>query len=565
MKFSVIVITIIITLSCFVTIAAASDPQWHISTVDSTGDVGRYTSLALDGTGNPRISYYNYVFNDGNLKYAKWTGTAWEISTVDSGGDVGQYCSLKLDGTRNPHISYYNFTGGNLKYAKWTGTAWEISTVDSAWNVGSYTSLALDGSGNPHISYYNQTLTGNPKLQGDLKYAKWTGSAWEISTVDTGGVGLYISLALDGAGNPRISYYDYGQGFLKYAKWNGSEWNISTVDTIDDVGRYSSLKLDGSGNPRISYYDATGGGNLNYAEWNGSSWHIKIVDSYGLVGSDTSLALDGAGNPRISYYNLTDGSLKYAKRTGTTWENSTIDSGGDVGLYTSLALDRSGNPRISYFDKTNMTLKYAEFVAAQTRIGVFRNSTKRFLLDYNGNGAWDGASIDRQYNFGISGDIPVTGDWNDDGKSEIGVFRNSTHTFYLDYNANGVWNVPPADRQYNFGLSGDLPISGDWNNDRKSEIGVFRPSTHLFYLDYNGNGVWNVPPADRQYNFDISGDIPVTGDWNNNGISEIGIYRNSTKLFYLDYNGNGVWNGSVIDRQYNFGISGDTPVSGKWS
>jgi len=76
--------------------------------------------------------------------------------------------------------------------------------------------------------------------------------------------------------------------------------------------------------------------------------------------------------------------------------------------------------------------------------------------------------------------------------------------------------------------------------------------------------VWNVPPADRQYNFDISGDIPVTGDWNNNGISEIGIYRNSTKLFYLDYNGNGVWNGSVIDRQYNFGISGDKPVSGKW-
>jgi PKD repeat protein len=197
-------------------------------------------------------------------------------------------------------------------------------------------------------------------------------------------------------------------------------------------------------------------------------------------------------------------------------------------------------------------------------IGVFRSSTHLFYLDYNGNGVWNGAVTDKQYNFGLSGDLPVTGDWNNDRKSEIGVFRNSTHLFYLDYNGNGVWNGSVVDRQYNFGVSGDLPVSGDWNNDGKSEIGVFQNSTHLFYLDYNGNGVWNVPPADRQYNFDISGDIPVTGDWNNNGISEIGIYRNSTKLFYLDYNGNGVWNGSVIDRQYNFGISGDKPVSGKW-
>ena len=65
---------------------------------------------------------------------------------------------------------------------------------------------------------------------------------------------------------------------------------------------------------------------------------------------------------------------------------------------------------------------------------------------------------------------------------KIGVFRNSTHLFYLDYNGNGVWNGSVVDRQYNFGTFGDLPVSGDWNNDGKSEIGVFRNSTHLFYL-----------------------------------------------------------------------------------
>jgi hypothetical protein len=73
-----------------------------------------------------------------------------------------------------------------------------------------------------------------------------------------------------------------------------------------------------------------------------------------------------------------------------------------------------------------------------------------------------GAATDRQYNFGLSGDIPVTGDWNLDKKTEIGVFRNSTHLFYLDNNGNGAWNGASVDRQYNFGLSGDKPVTGKW-------------------------------------------------------------------------------------------------------
>jgi hypothetical protein len=199
-----------------------------------------------------------------------------------------------------------------------------------------------------------------------------------------------------------------------------------------------------------------------------------------------------------------------------------------------------------------------------TRIGIYRNSTHMFYLDNNGNGVWNGGSVDRQYNFGLTKDIPISGDWNGDGTTKIGVFRPSTHTFYLDYNGNGTWNGNVIDRQYNFGILGDTPVSGDWNADGRAEIGVFRNSTHLFYLDYNGNGVWNGAGIDRLYNFGITGDIPVVGDWNIDGTTEIGVFRNSTHQFYNDYNGNGMWNGAGVDRQYNFGITGDKPVSGAW-
>jgi PKD repeat protein len=201
----------------------------------------------------------------------------------------------------------------------------------------------------------------------------------------------------------------------------------------------------------------------------------------------------------------------------------------------------------------------------KSEISVFRNNTWKWQLDSNGNGIWDGTPTDTLYRFGLSSDVPVTGDWNGDGKSEIGIFRNNTRQWLLDYNGNGIWDGTPTDTLYTFGLSTDAPVTGDWNGDGKSEIGVFRNSTQKWRLDSNGNGIWDGIPTDRLYTFGLSTDAPVTGDWNGDGKTEIGVFRNSTQQWLLDYNGNGIWDGTPMDMLYTFGRSTDIPVSGKWS
>ncbi|MBU2567313.1 MAG: hypothetical protein KJ967_00875, partial [Elusimicrobia bacterium] len=360
---------------------------WNVQTVDSAGYVGHYTSIALDTNNYPHISYGDST--NWDLKYAKWTGTSWSIQTVDSAGSVGYRTSIALDTNNYPHISYWDIANDDLKYAKWTGTSWLVQTIDSVgdvgWSSSYYTSIALDTNNYPHISYWDIA-------NDDLKYAKWTGSSWDVQTIDSsaGDVGHDTAIALDTNNNPHISYYDVSNSDLKYAKWTGTSWSIQTVDSAGYVGGYTSIDIDTNNYPHISYRDITNG-DLKYAKWTGASWSTQTVDSAGDVGHDTAIALDTNNEPHISYYDNTNGDLKYAKGTAdTTTPPSDVKN---AYAYPSL---------FKYSD--NIPLKFADMPSnANVRVySIAGNFIKYLTADSNGYLEWNGLDEEgRQLGTGV--------------------------------------------------------------------------------------------------------------------------------------------------------------------
>jgi hypothetical protein len=81
--------------------------------------------------------------------------------------------------------------------------------------------------------------------------------------------------------------------------------------------------------------------------------------------------------------------------------------------------------------------------------------------------------------FGSLGDRPVAGDWNGDGRADLGVYSPDSSTFTLRTVARtGAVRY----RQLRWGAPDSLPVAGDWNGDGTTDVGVWQPSTATFVL-----------------------------------------------------------------------------------
>ena len=211
-------------------------------------------------------------------------------------------------------------------------------------------------------------------------------------------------------------------------------------------------------------------------------------------------------------------------------------------------------------------------------IGTFNPAAGSWRLDTNENGAWDGCAVDTCVNaFGQPGDLPSTHELGGLSGNAIQtstpkditvvrgrkIVKRSLGNFHLK--AANKFDSCSANQCETFGTGDALPVVGDWTGTGQEEIGVFGPSTGEWFLDMNGNGKFDGCIIDACPRFGASIDLPVVGDWDGTGKARIGVFRPSTGEWFLDMDGNGKFDGCIIDACLGpFGQPGDLPVVGKW-
>jgi hypothetical protein len=119
---------------------------------------------------------------------------------------------------------------------------------------------------------------------------------------------------------------------------------------------------------------------------------------------------------------------------------------------------------------------------------------------------------------GLQQDIPVPGDYDGDGKTDVAVYRDAGQSatqalWFIKRSFDGGTSV----LQWG-GLLEDIPVPGDYDGDGKTDVAVYRNGVWLIVRSFDGGvtGVgWGGLPQD----------VPVPGDYDGDGKTDLAVYR----------------------------------------
>ncbi|QDV39602.1 Ig-like domain-containing protein [Tautonia plasticadhaerens] len=130
------------------------------------------------------------------------------------------------------------------------------------------------------------------------------------------------------------------------------------------------------------------------------------------------------------------------------------------------------------------------------------------------------------------GDIPISGDFDGDGITDLGVFRPSSDRMP----GASEWIIlrsQAGPQSVLFGGSGlDVPAVGDFDGDGRDDIAVFRPVSDLL----PGAAEWFILPSNSGQAFRVAFgaagglDLPAVADYDGDGRADIAAFRPSSDL-----------------------------------
>lgn len=209
--------------------------------------------------------------------------------------------------------------------------------------------------------------------------------------------------------------------------------------------------------------------------------------------------------------------------------------------FSSFAQSQNNDFLIGVFEGASLSTDFVAVPADYNNDGYADISVKTsggyWLIDYadpygpnNGFGSWDKVYAE----YGGFDAIPVPGDYDGDGKTDLAV-KTNTGGWLIDYAHNGLggWDTPFLPGMY--GGIDSHPVPGDYDGDGKTDISVKTDNGEwLIDLANNGFGSWDL----TFYQYGQSDARPVPADYDGDGKTDLAVKTDSGG-WLIDY----AWNG----------------------
>ncbi len=389
--------------------------EGHVVNLDSPGidgDTGWWPAVTFDSHDVPHISYCDA--EHGDLRYATKAQGRWKLSTIVSEGNVGKYSSVAVDARGRVGIVFYDQDTQWLRFAynnpvpktspqkKGVGapivspTPWKTERIAWGRELGFAAELRFDAHNEAHVFYYvpsgrlahahrigeakwkkevvavvkgSFTVRIDPKLRSD--------GFW-MSYVDWNFLNTRLYLASPAKAEARIPLAEVGRTLSKAVralKLPPTRFNRDLVSTEKSPGWRSQLFFSKKGDPIIMYTTSLNA-HLRLAQRK----TIKNAKELGPFQEDSRyeelwqdrLILTNVGNFAasqqkdgtftIAYEDIEgskigDGLIRYARLKGHQLSRHVFDAEGPSGQYLDMATNSRGETVIAYYARDTRGLR----------------------------------------------------------------------------------------------------------------------------------------------------------------------------------------------------------------
>lgn len=289
-----------------------------ITTLDSVVTVGQYSSIAIGANGNPVISYYSRrtdAVATRDLKFVACTNpTCTTFASpvfLDTSGNVGEFTSLAIGQDGNPIISYHDEDTDDVKVVACTNPTCTtanppVTLVSDGEAIPR--SIVVGADGNPLVTYWERLSDTSWVIACTNPTCTAANSPVEL------GAGSAGSMVIGAEGNPVIAFTDGGD--LKAVACTVPDCTTRnpavTLHSAGTTSTASSITVGASGNPLILLYDFTSGA-MKVAACEDARCGSAITATLSTPGVpvfDGSMTIGADGNPIISFYDPTPKDLR---------------------------------------------------------------------------------------------------------------------------------------------------------------------------------------------------------------------------------------------------------------